>query len=69
MSRFQKWRIDMEEVPKLNITKSIQLFEKAKNLVPGGLLGARRPDDFIRGEYPIFFENGKGCRQVDCGWE
>jgi len=55
----------MKEVPKLNITKSIQLFEEAKTLVPGGVLGARKPGDFIMGEYPIFLEYGKGCRLTD----
>lgn len=55
----------MKEVPKLNIAKSIQLFEEAKTLVPGGVLGARKPGDFIMGEYPIFLEYGKGCRLTD----
>lgn len=55
----------MREAPKLNITKSIELFEKAKTLVPGGVLGARKPGDFIMGEYPIFLEYGKGCRLID----
>ncbi len=55
----------MKEAPKLNITKSIELFEEAKTLVPGGVLGARKPGDFIMGEYPIFLEYGKGCRLID----
>lgn len=55
----------MKEVQKLNLTKSIQLFEEAKTLVPGGVLGARKPGDFILGEYPIFLEYGKGCRLTD----
>ena len=55
----------MKEAPKLNITKSIELFEEAKTLVPGGVLGARKPGDFIMGEYPIFLEYGKGCRLTD----
>lgn len=55
----------MKEAPKLNITKSVQLFEEAKGLVPGGVLGARKPTDFIEGEYPIFFDSGKGCRLID----
>ena len=32
---------------------------------PGGVLGARKPTDFIAGEYPIFIERGQGCRLVD----
>lgn len=55
----------MKEYPKLNITRSIELFEEAKTLVPGGVLGARKPGDFIMGEYPIFLEYGKGCRLID----
>jgi len=55
----------MKDVQKLNITKSRELFEEAKTLVPGGVLGARKPSDFIEGEYPIFLEHGKGCRLTD----
>ena len=55
----------MKEAAKLNITKSQQLFEEASELIPGGVLGARKPADFIRGEYPIFLESGKGCRLID----
>jgi len=55
----------MEEAKKLNITRSLELFEEAKTLVPGGVLGARKPGDFIMGEYPIFLEYGKGCRLTD----
>ncbi len=55
----------MNDVGKLNISKSVELFEEAKTLVPGGVLGARKPGDFIEGEYPIFLEHGKGCRLTD----
>jgi glutamate-1-semialdehyde aminotransferase len=55
----------MESVQKLNIARSLELFEEAKKLVPGGVLGARKPTDFIEGEYPIFLECGKGCRLTD----
>jgi glutamate-1-semialdehyde aminotransferase len=55
----------MKDVEKLNITRSRELFEEAKTLVPGGVLGARKPSDFIEGEYPIFLEYGKGCRLID----
>ncbi len=55
----------MKEAEKLNITKSRQLFEEATGLIPGGVLGARKPADFINGEYPIFLESGKGCRLID----
>lgn len=55
----------MTETPKLNISKSQEMFKKACGLVPGGVLGARKPTDFINGEYPIFLESGKGCKLVD----
>jgi len=55
----------MPEEPKLNISKSLELFEEACSLVPGGVLGARRPSDFVKGEYPIFLDSGKGCRLID----
>jgi 3-aminobutanoyl-CoA transaminase len=55
----------MKEIERLNITRSLELFEEAKALVPGGVLGARKPADFIEGEYPIFLEYGKGSRLID----
>lgn len=55
----------MKEISKLNMTKSRELFEEATELIPGGVLGARKPADFIEGEYPIFLESGKGCRLTD----
>ncbi len=53
------------ETPKLNIQKSIKLYEEALGLIPGGVLGARKPTDFINGEYPIFLDSGKGSRLID----
>lgn len=55
----------MNETPKLDISKSLELYEQATSLVPGGVLGARKPTDFIAGEYPIFLDTGKGCRLTD----
>lgn len=55
----------MKETEKLTITKSRELYDEALGLVPGGVLGARKPTDFINGEYPIFIESGKGCRLID----
>jgi glutamate-1-semialdehyde aminotransferase len=55
----------MKNVGKLNITRSLEIFDEAKKLVPGGVLGARRPYNFVEGEYPIFFEFGKGGRVTD----
>ncbi len=55
----------MKEAGKLNIAKSLELYEEAVGLVPGGVLGARKPTDFIAGEYPVFIESGKGGRLID----
>ena len=55
----------MKEAPKLNIEKSLAEFEIARKLVPGGVLGIRRPYNFVEGEFPIFFEEGKGGRVTD----
>ena len=55
----------MKNIDKLNITRSLELFEEGKKLIPGGVLGARKPSDFIEGEYPIFLESGKGSRLTD----
>ena len=55
----------MKETEKLNISRSSELFEQASGLIPGGVLGARKPADFIQGEYPIFLETGKGSHVID----
>ncbi|HSH70114.1 MAG TPA: aminotransferase class III-fold pyridoxal phosphate-dependent enzyme [Deferrisomatales bacterium] len=55
----------MKSAYKLDISRSVALFEEATTLVPGGVLGARKPSDFIEGEYPIFLESGKGSRLTD----
>ncbi len=55
----------MKEARQLTLTKSLKLFEEACELIPGGVLGARKPGDFIPGEYPIFLETGTGCRLTD----
>ncbi len=55
----------VKNIEKLNITKSLGLFNEAAKLVPGGVLGARKPSDFIEGEYPIFLEYGKGAHLID----
>ncbi len=41
------------------------LFAEAQTLVPGGVAGIRRPYNFVQGEYPIFFDYGKGGRITD----
>ena len=55
----------MKEAKKLNLEKSMALYEEAKRLSPGGLLGIRRPYNFIEGEYPIFIDHGYDGHIVD----
>jgi len=55
----------MSGAPRLNLARSAALFEEAQALVPGGPIYARKPPDFLPGEYPIFFESGQGCRITD----
>ncbi len=49
----------MESKPKLNLEKSLDLFEEAKKLSPGGVMGIRRPYNFVEGEYPIYLSHGR----------
>lgn len=55
----------LKSTQKLNQQRSEALYEEAKKLVPGGVLGIRRPYNFVPGEYPIFIESGKGGRVTD----
>ena len=50
---------------KLNLDKSNQMYEEALKLIPGAILGIRRPYNFVEGEYPIFFEKAKGGKVFD----
>lgn len=50
---------------KLKLDRSMAMFAEAQTLVPGGVAGIRRPYNFVIGEYPIFFEEGKGGRIID----
>jgi glutamate-1-semialdehyde aminotransferase len=36
----------------------MQMYEESKRLSPGGMMGIRRPYNFIPGEYPIFLDRG-----------
>lgn len=50
---------------KLNLSNTFKLYEEALKLIPGAILGIRRPYNFIEGEYPIFFESAKGGKVID----
>ena len=55
----------MKESKTLKLDNSFAEFERAKELIPGGVLGIRRPYNFVPGEFPIFFENGEGGHVTD----
>ena len=52
-------------VDKLNLDNSNRLYSEALDLIPGAILGIRRPYNFIEGEYPIFFDTAKGGKVID----
>ena len=52
-------------VEKLKLTKSEHLYKEALDMIPGAILGIRRPYNFVVGEYPIFFESAEGGKVKD----
>jgi glutamate-1-semialdehyde aminotransferase len=50
---------------KLKLDNSNRLYEEALELIPGAILGIRRPYNFVPGEYPIFFEKADGGKVID----
>lgn len=54
-----------QEYPKLKLDESMRLFEQAKEICPGGVMGIRRPYNFVQGEYPIFIDRGYKGHIVD----
>jgi glutamate-1-semialdehyde aminotransferase len=50
---------------RLHLSRSEELYAEAQELIPGGMMGIRRPYNFVPGEYPIFFESGQGGRVRD----
>jgi glutamate-1-semialdehyde aminotransferase len=54
-----------QSAPKLDLTKSLKMYEESQRLSPGGMMGIRRPYNFIPGEYPVFLERGYAGHIVD----
>src|SRR4030042_1336619 len=55
-----------EHVPNLRLDRSLELYEKAIQIIPGGSqTNSKRPDSYAPGAFPIFLERGKGCRIYD----
>jgi 3-aminobutanoyl-CoA transaminase len=52
-------------VDKLKLEQSEKLYQEALDLIPGAILGIRRPYNFVPGEYPIFFESAQGGKVID----
>jgi glutamate-1-semialdehyde aminotransferase len=50
---------------KLKLELSDKHYEEALKVIPGAILGIRRPYNFVPGEYPIFFDHAKGGRVTD----
>ena len=50
---------------KLSLDNTFKLYDEALGLIPGAILGIRRPYNFVEGEYPIFFETAKGGKVID----
>ncbi len=57
--------MDMEETGRLDLSKSLSAYETAKGLIPGGVLGIRRPYNFVENEYPVFVEKGSAGHITD----
>ena len=49
----------------LKLENSERLYKEAQELIPGGMMGIRRPYNFVPGEYPIFFDSAKGGKVTD----
>ncbi len=50
---------------KLKLELSEKYYENALDVIPGAILGIRRPYNFVPGEYPIFFDSAKGGKVTD----
>jgi len=45
--------------------KSEAALEAGKKLIPGGVIGTRRPENFVPGAYPLYVKEGKGSHFID----
>lgn len=50
---------------KMKYRKSYATLEKGKKYIPGGVIGTRRPENFIPDAYPLYATGGKGAHFVD----
>ncbi len=62
MAKLKQIRLDSPSM----ILKSKSLYEKAKELMPGGTqLLSKRPEMFAPGHWPAYYQNAKGCEIID----
>jgi glutamate-1-semialdehyde-2,1-aminomutase len=45
--------------------QSLDLYDRAREVIPGGVPGIRAPENFIEGSYPIFLDGGVGAWITD----
>jgi len=46
-------------------TQSLELFDRATKVIPGGIYGSKSPGFVVPGAFPYFFTHGKGSRLWD----
>ena len=44
---------------------SLKLYQRAREVIPGGIVGIRAPENFVEGDYPIFLAAGSGAYVTD----
>ncbi|MGE5532605.1 MAG: aminotransferase class III-fold pyridoxal phosphate-dependent enzyme, partial [Bacteroidota bacterium] len=51
---------------KLDITKSLEIWSRAENVISGGSqTNSKRPSAYAEGAYPIYVDRSQGCRVWD----
>ena len=54
------------QIPNLRLDRSLELYEKAVQIIAGGSqTGSKRPDGYAPGAFPIYLDRGAGCRVWD----
>lgn len=49
----------------MDFSRSRELYERAREVIPGGIPGIRAPDNFVPGAYPVLLASGRGGRVTD----
>ena len=53
-------------IPGLRLDRSLELYEKAVQIIPGGSqTNSKRPEGYAPGAFPIYLVRGEGCRVWD----